>query len=244
MGVQETKQATANLYRLIENLGTRLGAARTFTDKDLSEQGLQNARQAMAEHSRQTATVKAQKLLGIAQDGAAFAQSKLDDVRPKVDLNDVAQLARARDAWDMVVQPARDKGKSWTDVAANADEDTMLALNRFAEQRIRLDDPNDAPIIISNLRTAIDRRLADTHPDAEARQLFDDARTAADHVVLAQHLANAADSRNAQQVVGALVNAKSYAFHKGIQLPKTPTPTLAELDTMSHLPQYAPTAVD
>jgi hypothetical protein len=244
MGVQETKQATANLFRLMQNLQTRLGAARAYTDKDLTAQGLENARQSMADRSRATAAAKAQKLLGIAKDGAAFAQSRLQEVRPVFDPDNVAQLTRSAQAWQMLVQPMRDEGKSWFDIAKVADMDMMLAIQRFAPQRIGLDDPNDASVILGNLEVAIDRRLAEIHPDPEAKQLFEDARAAADHMVLAQHLADATDSRSPSQVSGALAVAKSYAYGHGIDLPKTPAPSLGDLETMTHLPQYAPTSVD
>lgn len=244
MGVQETKQATQNMYRLLENLGTRLNAARNFKDPNLTLKGLQETQQAMADRSRQTATMKAQKLLSIAKAGNDFAQSRLDEARPKVDPNDIASLTRAAQAWQMVVEPALSKGQSWFDIASVADPDTLAALSRFGEQRIKLDDPHGAPVIISNLHNAIDQRLADVHPDEDARQLFGDAKTAQTHLSLAQALANATDSQRPQQVQDTLTAAKSWAYGNGVALPRTPRPTLAELDRQVHQPEHAPTSVD
>lgn len=232
MGVAETKRATQDLYRVIQNYQTRLTAARTYQNPDLTPDALAKERTGRAEQSRQSAAVKAAKLLQTARDGLAFAQSRLDAVRPKADPNDVAQLTRAAQAWQMIVEPMRAKGKSWFDIAKVADEDVLLALHRFAEQRIRLDEGDDAPLILGNLHTAIDRRLAEVHPDPQARQLFADARVAGDHAGLAEYLANAADSRRPDQLVGALIGAKSVAHQRDIELPAGPRPTAEQLDLL------------
>lgn len=232
MGVAETKTATADLYRVIRNYQTRLAAARAYQNDALTPDGLSQARGDLAERSRQDAAAKAARLLQTARDGLAFAQSRLDAVRPKLDPNDVAQLTRTQQAWQMIIQPMRDAGKSWFDIAKVADQDVMLALQRFGEQRIKLDDPVDAPLIIGNLRTALDRRLAEIHPDPDARQLFADARAAGDHEGIAEYLANAADSRRPEQLVGAIIGAKQAAHQRGIDLPREPAPTAEQLDLL------------
>jgi hypothetical protein len=136
----------------------------------------------------------------------------------------------------MVIEPARKAGRSWFDIAKVADQDVMAALHRFGEQRIKLDDPADAPLIINNLHDALDRRLAEIHPDAEVRQRFVDAVDARNHVALAEHLANAADSQSREQVMGALINAKSNARHLGFDIPKEPAPTPEQLDLLLRSP--------
>lgn len=243
MGVNETKQATRNLYRLVENLHTRLTAANTFSNGDLTPDALQRTRESMAVRSRTAAQGKAQTLLNAARDGVVFAQSRLDDARPKVDPGDVASLTRAAQAWQIVIEPARAAGTSWFDIAKTGDLDTLAALTRFGEQRIKLDDPGYAPTIISNLHAAIDQRLADIHPDDSARQMFADAKDARDNFELAQRLADAATAVNPTTLVEAIVSAKSYAHSNGIDLPTDRKPTVVELDQQVTQPQFSSTSL-
>ena len=241
MGVNETKQATRDLYRLGENLHTRLTAARQFTDDRLTPAALLDARENMAAGSQQAATGKATHLLNTARDGEAFAQSQIEAARPTTDPSDVASLARSSQAWQGIVEPARANGASWADIAQAGDMDTLAALTRFAEQSINLKETRaDAPIITSNMRSAVDRRLADIHPDPKVRGVFEDARDARRHLDLAQHLADSVNTRDPERLLGSLIAAKSYAHRNGIELPSDQKPTSAELDQQ---PQYSPTSI-
>ena len=244
MGVNETKQATRDLYRLGENLHTRLTAARQFSDDRLTPEAQLAEREIMASNSHRAAVQKATALLNAARDGEAFAQSKVDAARPKTDPADIASLSRSSQAWHGIVEPARANGASWADIAQAGDMDTLAALNRFAEQSINLHESRaDAPIITANMRGAIDRRLAEIHPDPQTREVFQDARDARAHLDLAEHLAGAVNTRDPEHLLGSLIAAKSYAHRTGIDLSKDPKPTAPELDRQVTQMPYSPTAL-
>lgn len=80
---------------------------------------------------------KSQSFVKIARDNRDAAETRVAPHRPKVDLNDVAQLTRTAQTLEMIVKPMRDKGLNWSESVAAADWETLHALARFAEQTVK-----------------------------------------------------------------------------------------------------------
>lgn len=231
MGIIESRKAATDSYRLLQNLITRVHAANTFHDKDLTPEGLQNARTERLNKSRTVAAAKAQKLIQTAQDGVEFTDSKIDKFRPQVDPENVAQLTRSAQAWEMTVKPLRDQGKSWFEIMEVLDVDGLMAMDRFAEQTIRLTEAKqDAEIILHNLRDATDRRLAEVHPSEEARTAFAEATEAKELSGIVQSIAGSVESvRNQSTGAVATINATRRLHPTGLT-PSGPPPTVETLD--------------
>lgn len=206
MTINEARKAATNVYRVARNLETRLNAVRSFTDPDLSEPGLIKARDERTKAALAAAKTKSQAYVQVARNARDAAESRAAEYRPKVDLNDVAQLTRTAQTWEMVVKPMRDKGLNWSDLAAAADWETLHAIVRFAEQTVKLEDPADAATILRNLDVAMDRRTAEIHPDENARELFQEAAETERALTAANSMAVALDSAySAQGVQSALI---------------------------------------
>lgn len=231
MGVLEAKKATTQIARLAKNLETRLAAHRTFHDPDLTPAALLRRREELIAASLADARRKAAAILKTAQDGAAFADSQLDTYRPKLDPNDVAQLTRTAQAWEMVVKPLREQGKNWTEIAQVSDADGLLALERFAPQTIRLSESaGDADIILQNLHLARDRRLAEVAPDEVARQRFADAEAARAYAHAVAVVAGGIENVKLATDTTSVVIAATHHIHPLGTLPEGPPATAEQLD--------------
>lgn len=171
----------------------------------------------------------------IARDGRDSAESRVAGHRPKVDLNDVAQLTRTAQTWEMVIKPMRDKGMNWSDIAAAADWETLHALARFAEQTVKLEDPADSAVILRNLDLAMNRRTAEIHPDETARELFREAAEAEAALTAANSMAVALDQAYSPQgVTSALVYGMRSLHPMGL-LPQEPALTSEQQDHLTDL---------
>jgi hypothetical protein len=231
MGVLEARKATTQIYRLAENLGTRVRAVQAFNDPNLSAEGLERRRAEMLAKSTESAQARAAFILKIATDGKAFAESQVDSLRPKVDPENVAQLTRSAQAWEMTIKPLRDAGKSWFEIADVLDADGLLALNRFAEQSIRLSESKaDAQVILANLQRAADKRLAEVHPDPQARVAFKEAEEARQYASVVETVANQLGGvRNMAMAASVMITAK-HLIHPLGTAPDTPAPTTETMD--------------
>ena len=190
----------------------------------------------MLAKSKQSAQARAERILKIATDGREFAESKVASLRPVIDPDNVAQLTRSAQAWEMTIKPLRDQGKSWFEIAEVLDADGLLALGRFAEQTIRLTETkHDAPIILGNLQRAADKRLTDVHPDEDARIAFKEAEEARqyEHTVASVAL-QVGSVKNAAQAASVMITAK-HLIHPLGTVPDTPAPTLELMDNMLSL---------
>lgn len=201
MGVKEARTAATNVYRVARNLEGRLKAIRAFHDPDLSEGGMQKARDERTKVTLTSAKAKAQSFVQTARDARDFAESRVAEHRAKVDLNDVAQLTRTAQTWEMLVKPMRAKGMNWTQIAQAADWETLQALSRFAEQTVKFEEPAEAAVILRNLDLAMDRRTAEIHPNETARALFEEAAEAESALTAANSMAVALDNAYSPQGV-------------------------------------------
>ncbi|GAA1768384.1 hypothetical protein [Agromyces humatus] len=231
MGVLEAKKATTQIARLAQNLQTRLLAHDAFTDPDLTSEARQRRREERVAASLTDARRKAAAILKTAQDGAAFADRQLDAYRPKLDPNDVAQLTRTAQAWQMTIEPLRAQGKNWAEIAAVTDADGLLALERFAPQTIRLQESaRDAEIIMANLQRASDRRLAEIHTDEPARQRFVDAADAQKYLGAVSAIASGIEGVTKPTDATAVMISVKRNIHPLGTLPTEPPATSEQLD--------------
>lgn len=177
MGVGARRAAT-NTYRIARNLQGRLNEIQGWRDPDLTAAAQQQAREDRRAAAITAAATRVEAMVKSAAEDRDFAQSRLAAHRPQVDLENVAQLNRTAQTWDMIVKPMRAAGRNWTEIAAAADTETLAALSRFAPQTVRMEDPADADAILANLQSAVDQRLAQVHPDGPVRELFIEAQVA------------------------------------------------------------------
>lgn len=235
MGVKEARTAATNVYRVARNMDTRLRAIRAFNDPNLSTAGLNQARDERTKAVITSAKAKAQAFVKTAQDGRDFAASRVAEHRPKVDLNNVAVLTRTAQNWDMLVKPMREKGMNWSEIAAQADWDTLHAIARFAPQTVKLEDPRGADEVLRNLEVAMDRRTAEIHPDDSVRVLFQEAFEADQALSAATSMASAIDQAYSPEgVVAALVSGQRSLHGMGL-LPQEPPLTNEQQDHLTEL---------
>ncbi len=223
MGVKEARVAATNVYRVARNMDTRLRAIRAFNDPNLSTAGLNQARDERTKAVLASAKAKAQAFVKTAQDGRDFAASRIAEHRPKVDLENVAVLTRTAQNWDMLVKPMREKGMNWSEIAAQADWDTLHAITRFAPQTVKLEDPSGADSVLRNLEVAMDRRTAEIHPDETVRVLFHEALEADQALNAAKSMASAIDhAYSPEGATAALVYGQRSLHGMGLLPPEAP----------------------
>lgn len=258
MGYRESQSAAANLFRVTRNLQARLQQIQAYQNKDLTPQALIDWKDRARGTVIAAAQEKARAYVKTATDGRDFARSRVIDLRPRVDPNNVAQLTVSAQTWDLVIKPLRERGRSWFEIAEHADWVTLQALTRFAEQIIRTEEtptqieimrgngpaPSNVEQILSNLQRTIDARVAQIHPDEEARQLFQEAEKAegAAHAVevMAAHLGGV---RDATTTVPGLIAGKSLLYELDI-FPKEAPLTAEQQDRVLEVlhangPRYA-----
>ncbi len=118
--------------------------------------------------------------------------------KPVLNPNDQAQLARTDQAWNNVIRPQLDKGKSLEDMISVADDDGLLAIQRFAPSLVASDTPTGqqykVPGILANLKALSDRRVVE--------KATGDAKAALDEEVATRNLSGAA-----RQGMAAVENA-------------------------------------
>jgi|GEM_PF-2834095 len=235
MTITEARTAATNVYRVARNLETRLKSARAFHDPNLSTPGLQKARDERTQKALEAAKSKARSYVQVARNARDAAEASLAAYRPKVDLNDVAQLTRTAQAWEMLVKPMREKGMNWTEIAQAADWEVLNALSRFAEQTINLEDPTDSAIILRNLDLAMNRRAAEIHPNEAVRELFQQATDVENALTAANSMAAALDNAyNPEGVQSALVYGMRSLHPMGL-LPQESPLTNEQQDHLSEL---------
>lgn len=235
MGIKESRTAATNVYRVARNLEARLKAIHALHDPDLSAEGLNKAKDERTKSALAAAKAKSQAYVQIARDGRDVAESRVAEHRPKVDLNDVALLTRTAQTWEMIVKPMRDKGLNWSEIAAAADWETLHALARFAEQTVKLEDPNDASVILRNLDLAMNRRTAEIHPDETARELFQEAAEAEAALTAANSMAVALDNAYSPQGVQSALIFGMRSLHPMGLLPTEPALTNEQQDHLTGL---------
>lgn len=234
MGVIEARKATTQAARLTRNTLTRLKAHTVWSDSDLTPEALSKKRGERAAATLADARRKAQALLKTARDGAAFARQQAELLRPKIDPDNVAQLTRSAQAWEMVIKPLREQGKNWSEIAAVVDMDGLAALDRFAEQQVRLTEAKqDVDIILSNLHGAKDKRIAEIHPDEAARTRYTEALEAEAYVGAVAQVAHGLDNANLATDVNRVMIGAIHTMHPMGVLPTEAPATAEQMDTMA-----------
>lgn len=168
-----TREVARELLSLAETLPNEYRAVRNHSDDNLSPEGLQAAREAMAESIRNRVTQTARTAAETAGTALTEATKAAARYRPAYDPSDVAQLTRTEQAWRMAIQPQLDAGKQWPEIIANLDHDGLLAVQRFAPQyemakRDRFTQ-HEVPAVVENLQRLTDKRVVESAPEGPAR---------------------------------------------------------------------------
>lgn len=171
MKVQESRAAlpglAKQLQRLQMDLGRQLASARSFTDPDLSADGLQKRRQELADQARQRADQQVTALTTELNQHTGRVREWAESRRPTVP-DDAAKLARMSIVWDNVRRQL-DAGLPVRQVlASTTDPLGVLAVREWAPDYLRAAAPRVAglaglaePVDYSGLVRAADERLGE-----------------------------------------------------------------------------------
>jgi hypothetical protein len=183
MSVEAIAAAADDTAAALVTLESGLKEAQAFHDPDLQPHAVMERREALATEVRAKA---AQAVAGIgerAESAAVAAAKKLESSRPRI-ADDPAALIRAEQRWNHDVRPLLEAGEPIKNILGNADQDELLAIERFAGGYLRaakLKAGPGSPLELDpdDLSTAVNNRLALTLPERE-RAAFEDGILTAD----------------------------------------------------------------
>lgn len=138
--------------------------------------------------------------------------------KPVLDPNDQAQLARTDQAWNNVIRPQLDKGKSLEDMISVADDDGLLGIQRFAPSLVASETPTAqqyrVPGILANLKALSDRRVVDKATGDAKAALDEEAATRSASAAGRQGM-DAVESARPRDVQVAAMSVKRTAYAAG-----------------------------
>ncbi len=171
---EKTKSVLHSVFRVAERHGEHLRNAARHQNPALSPDANLELRSLLLD------SLQAQ-MRSVADDlevplNSAQYQADVDAApfRPSLDPNDSAQLLRTDQAWRNSVLPQIEKGREWPRIISGLDVDGLLAVERFApahEASVRDEfHQHEVPVVLSQIKESINRRLPDAIPTPEGRE--------------------------------------------------------------------------
>jgi hypothetical protein len=190
----KAKSALASAHETATSFADNVPNIIGYKDPDLTPQANSQFQDDLMDAHHESVTSKFNTVRGHLNDATTEAAKAAAPHKPVLDLNDANQLARTDQAWNNVIRPQLDAGKSLEDMINVADADQLLAIQRFAPAKVASDEPPltkyRVPGILANLQTLSDQRVVDSATG--------DAKSAIDQEVETRGYANAAHAGMAQ----------------------------------------------
>lgn len=194
----KARSVLASVHEHSASYADNLPNIQSYVDPDLTPRAQSEFRDNLLAAHHDDLSSRFDELRGHLDAAGAEAASAAAPYKPVLDPNDQAQLARTDQAWNNVIRPQLDKGKSLEDMTSVADDDGLLAIQRFAPSLVASDTPTGqqyrVPGILANLKSLADRRVVD--------KATGDAKSALDEEVATRRLSGAA-----RQGMAAVENA-------------------------------------
>lgn len=182
----ESKKARTLLVDLLQLALTsrqRVATAQNFTDPRMTDQAQRDERQQLVATTMQEIQAGA---LSIRQQIAALtdqAVARAEQMRPRLDSDNAAQLARTAHAWQFNILPRLEGTPNWNAILESLDEDGLIAIARFAPNWISAHlSTFDAPAEIERVLGGAHARMIDIASDPYVRSALVNERDCILHI--------------------------------------------------------------
>lgn len=141
-------------------------------DPSLTFEGKQRKRDELRTEAKREAVAKATEIYSRFDARARDAFQAAEQHRPVFDQNNLAQLTRTRDAWEMNILPQLQSGRDWSFIMQHINRDDALAIERFAPSYVKSHAkmPVDAAETLSQIQAGLWIRHAKFAETEEGRE--------------------------------------------------------------------------
>lgn len=189
-----------------------------YIDFDLTPRAQSEFRDNLMAVQHDSVSAAFNTLRGYLNDATTEAGKAAAPYKPVLNLNDAVQVARTDQAWNNVIRPQLDAGKSLEDMIHVADPDQLLAIQRFAPALVASSEPTltqyRVPEILANLQTLSVQRVVDS-ATGNAKAALDEEVTTRAYAEAARTGMTQVEQARPKDVMQASIGLKRAAHSAG-----------------------------
>lgn len=223
---KKAKPLLIDLLKLAATSPASVTIAQNFIDERMLMSALIEERAKRVHDTMQDIGTKARDIrqqIAILTDKAV---ARADQMRPRLNPNDTAQLARTAQAWEYNILPHLGANPDWYNILNGLDEDGLIAIERFAPTWIAGNSkPLEAAETTSTVLQGVNEHITDAAADPDVKSALVNARDCIAYINDADMLLNGLGTLNQRRpdLVPIRITVKQVAARIGALAELPPT---------------------